>query len=164
MYKVYIGIGSNLGDREGNCVRAVELVDGTRGCRIIKMSALYRTEPVGVEGHDWYVNGAVSLASEISAHELLARLLEIESKMGRVRKGTWDPRPIDLDILLFGRDIITEDGLTVPHPRMHLRRFVLAPMAQLEPDLVHPVLGLTMRELLEGLPEEGQRVIMIGKG
>jgi 2-amino-4-hydroxy-6-hydroxymethyldihydropteridine diphosphokinase len=137
-------------------------MDRIPGCRISKKSSLYRTEPVGVEGHEWYVNGVAALFCEISARDLLIELLEIESDMGRVRKGTWDPRPIDLDILLFGQEIIEEKGLSVPHPLMHVRRFVLVPMTEIEPGLVHPILGLTMEELLDKLPEKDQRVTKMG--
>ena len=162
MDKVYVGIGSNLGDREANCLEAVDRIGRMPGCRIRKLSSLYRTEPVGVEGHEWYLNGVMELSCDISARDLLKGLLEIESDMGRVRKGTWDPRPIDLDIILFGQEVIQEKGLTVPHPLMHVRRFVLVPMAEIDPDLVHPVLGLTMRELLDEVPEEDQGVIKTG--
>jgi len=164
METVYIGIGSNLGDRQGNCRRVAALVKGISGCNVIKMSDLYRTEPVGVEGHDWYVNGVMGLKSDISARDLLKRLLGIEKEMGRVRKGKREPRPIDLDILLFGNSVINEHDLIVPHPLMHLRRFVLVPLVQIEPELMHPVLGLTVRALLEGLPEDGQRVMKIEEG
>ena len=158
MTAVYIGIGSNLGDRQGNCLRAVERMDRITGCRITGCSDWFLTKPVGVEGQEWYVNGVASLATDISPQDLLKRLLAIEEDMGRVRRERWGPRNIDLDILLFGREIIQELNLTIPHPRMHLRRFVLEPITQLAPDLVNPALGLSMKELLEQLPEDDQIV------
>jgi 2-amino-4-hydroxy-6-hydroxymethyldihydropteridine diphosphokinase len=158
MTAVYIGIGSNLGDRQGNCLRAVERMDRITGCRITGCSDWFLTKPVGVEGQEWYVNGVASLVTDISPQDLLKRLLAIEADMGRVRREQWGPRNIDLDILLFGREIIQESNLTIPHPRMHLRRFVLEPITQLAPDLVNPALGLSMKELLEQLPEDDQIV------
>jgi 2-amino-4-hydroxy-6-hydroxymethyldihydropteridine diphosphokinase len=160
--KAYIGIGSNLGDRIRHCRRAVEELNRIPGCRVEEKSELYRTEPVGVEDQGWYVNGVVSLAVTLSAQELLEALLSIESDMGRERKKKWDSRIIDLDLLLYGQDVIHMEKLTVPHPLMHLRRFVLLPMAQLAPDLSHPLLGKTMEELLKRIPEAGQAVVPLG--
>ncbi len=155
---VYIGVGSNLGDKLENCLKAIERVDNLSGCRLTAQSDFFRTEPVGVEGHDWYVNGVISIEADIPAHQLLNSLLVIEAGLGRERKKKWDPRTIDLDVLLFGQDIIDENDLTIPHPFMHSRKFVLVPMVQLMPDLVHPIMGKTMIELLENLPEEDQVV------
>jgi 2-amino-4-hydroxy-6-hydroxymethyldihydropteridine diphosphokinase len=155
----YIGIGSNLGDKRNNCDQAVERIGRIRGCRLMQGSPWFLTRPVGVEGQDWYLNGVASLEAEISAHDLLARLLEIESVMGRVRTEKWGPRIIDLDLLLFGEEIISDRDLQVPHPFMHTRRFVLVPMVHLAPQLIHPVLRRAMAELLNSLEGEGQDVI-----
>ena len=114
---------------------------------------------MGVEGQGWYLNGVAALDVGIPARELLKNLLTLEEEMGRVRKERWEARIIDLDILLFGSDVIDEEGLTIPHPRMHLRRFVLVPLAELAPGLIHPVLGVRVEELLEGLPEDDQTVV-----
>ena len=154
----YIGLGSNLEDKRDNCLRAISLINKTPGCSIKERSRFYRTEPVGTEGQDWYLNGAIALSSEISAKDLLGNLISIEVRMGRRRRKRWESRSIDLDILLFGGDIIEEKNLIIPHPLMHLRRFVLVPLAQLAPNLVHPVLGRTISELLESIPEKGQDV------
>lgn len=161
MITSYIGIGSNLGDRQGYCLRAVEMIRGIGGCDLIGCSGWYLTRPLGVEDQDWYMNGVVSLSAGISAQDLLKQLLGIERDLGRVRTLRWGPRVIDLDILLYGEKIIQEESLRVPHPRMHLRRFVLVPLARLAPDLVHPSLGATVAELLEGLPEDGQEVLAL---
>jgi len=155
----YVGIGSNLGDKHANCLKAIEIVDNIPGCRVMAQSDFFRTDPVGVEGHDWYVNGAISLETDLSAHELLNNLLSIEANLGRKRNKKWEPRTIDLDILLFGQDVIDEKDLTIPHPLMHLRKFVLMPMVQLVPNLVHPVLGNTLEELLNNPAVEGQTAI-----
>ena len=154
----YIGVGSNLGDRSTLCRKAVARVDRLPGCRVTGCSSLYRTEPVGVQGQDWYLNAAIAAEVEGSAAELLTGLLAIEADLGRVRRQRWEARPIDLDLLLFGPHVIRGDRLTVPHPRMHQRRFVLIPLVELAPDLRHPVRAQTMRDLLDALPPDGQEV------
>jgi len=158
MNTVYIGIGSNLGDRHQNCLMALDMLQKTPGCKLIGHSDWYVTEPVGVKDQERFVNGVASISAELSAHDLLGRLLAIEQDMGRVRRKRWESRIIDLDLLLYGREVIKEKHLTVPHPLMHLRRFVLVPLVELEPNLTHPSLGLTMSELLAQLPEDGQEV------
>ena len=160
----FIGIGSNLGDKHANCLKSIDMVDDVPGCRVTAQSGFFRTDPVGVEGHDWYVNGVIALEAEIPVYQLLGSLLAIEADLGRERKKKWDPRIIDLDILLFGQDVTDEHDLIVPHPYMHLRKFVLVPMTQLVPDLIHPVLGKTMTELLNSLSEEDQAVFPMGEG
>ena len=158
----YIGIGSNLGDKRDNCLKAIDRINELPGCRVMAQSGFYLTEPVGVKGQDWYLNCVIALSTDMLAQDLLKRLLAIEADMGRERKGRWDPRLIDLDILLFGNEVIDEKGLQVPHPLMHLRRFVLVPMVFLAPNLIHPVLGKTMVELLSISSEEAQSVIPLG--
>jgi 2-amino-4-hydroxy-6-hydroxymethyldihydropteridine diphosphokinase len=158
----YIGVGSNLGEKINHCLEAIVRIDAISGCRVTAQSGFYRAQPVGVKGQDWYVNGVIVLSADISAQELLKSLLAIEIDMGRERKRKWDSRIIDLDILLFGEEVISEKGLQVPHPLMHLRRFVLVPMVSLAPDLVHPVLGKSMAELLVDSPKKEQSVAPIG--
>jgi 2-amino-4-hydroxy-6-hydroxymethyldihydropteridine diphosphokinase len=157
--RAHIGVGANLGDRPGQCRAAIEAVDRLPNSRVLGRSPFYRTQPVGVEGQDWFLNAAIALATDLSARRLMESLLEIEALLGRVRKGLQDARPIDLDLLLCGEQVLREPGLTVPHPRMHLRRFVLVPLAELDPQLRHPVLGKTVLELLQELPAEGQSVL-----
>jgi 2-amino-4-hydroxy-6-hydroxymethyldihydropteridine diphosphokinase len=159
MRTAYIGIGSNLGDKLNNCLKAIDLIERIPGCRVEAQSDFFRTEPVGVEDQNWYVNCVISLQPDISVQQLLKNLLAIEAGLGRERKQKWNPRTIDLDIILFGQDLINEKNLTVPHPLMHERRFVLVPMVQLAPDLIHPVFEKSMIELLDALPEERQAVI-----
>jgi 2-amino-4-hydroxy-6-hydroxymethyldihydropteridine diphosphokinase len=161
MKTAYIGIGSNLGDRKRYCIAALEGLAEIPGCTLLGHSEWYLTEPVGVEGQDWYVNGIASLSAEISAEDLLGHLLSIEKHLGRVRTENWGPRTIDLDLLLFGEEIINNDHLKIPHPLMHLRRFVLVPMAQMAPHVIHPVLGLTVKVLLERLPGSNQDVVLL---
>ncbi|MBW1999697.1 MAG: 2-amino-4-hydroxy-6-hydroxymethyldihydropteridine diphosphokinase [Deltaproteobacteria bacterium] len=154
----YVGIGSNLGDRFHNCTRAIDLVDRTPDCKIRGCSDWFWTEPIGVTDQDWYLNGVACLETGVSAMELLEILLSIERDMGRVREKRWEARTIDLDLLIFGQEIIRNESLVVPHPRLQARRFVLVPMVQIAPDLIHPSLGVTMKELLEDIPAEGQEV------
>ena len=161
MTTAYISIGSNIGDKAGYCLSALERMDQIPGCRLKARSSLYRTEPVGVEGQDWYVNGVAELELELTARALLDRLLAIEKAMGRERRKKWDSRTLDLDILLFGSEAIREKDLTVPHPLMHERRFVLMPLAELAPDFVHPVLGKTVTELLADVPGDRQQVTLL---
>ena len=159
MKTAYIGIGSNLGDKRHNCLTAIEMIEQIPGCQLTGRSAWYLTKPVGVKGQEWYMNGVVSISIEISPQALLRILLEIEADMGRVRGKRWESRIIDLDILLYGHEIINERDLTVPHPLMHLRKFVLVPLVQLDSNLIHPSLGVTMAELLRRIPNDGQEVV-----
>ena len=161
MKTAYIGIGSNLGDKLNKCLNAINLMGQLPGCESVGHSELYMTKPVGVEDQDWYVNGVAALSTSLSAQELLRNLLSIESGMGRIRRKKWEPRIIDLDILIFGREIIHEEYLKVPHPLMQVRRFVLEPLTELVPDLIHPTLGMSMSELLRQLPEDGQAVYLM---
>ena len=156
MKTAYIGIGSNMADPHSNCLEAIKRIGSIEGCSITSVSALYLTEPVCVKAQEWYINGAAGISTGLSPLGLIRKLLDIEEDMGRVRTMKWGPRIIDLDILLFGQDIINDKILTVPHPMMHLRRFVMAPVADLAPDLMHPVLGKTMLELYREIPPDGQ--------
>jgi 2-amino-4-hydroxy-6-hydroxymethyldihydropteridine diphosphokinase len=148
----YIALGSNRGDREFNLLRAVAEIGKLPGCRVTGLSGFYETSPVGVVDQPSFYNGVLRLATELPPRELLERLLHIEKEVfGRIRTVQWGPRPIDLDLLLYGSEIVEEEGLIVPHPRMAERRFVLQPLCDLAPGLVHPVLGQTVAQLLETL-------------
>ena len=161
MKRAFIGIGSNLGDRRKNCAEAVERLKRIQGCEFIGCSRWYLTSPVGMEDQNWFVNGVACLDAEISARELLGRLLSIEAGMGRVRTEKWGPRVIDLDLLLYGMDIVDESDLKIPHPYMHLRRFVLAPLAEVDPAVIHPVLAKTASQMLQELKGEDQQVTLL---
>ena len=141
MTNAFVGIGSNLGDREATLRRAVELLAAEEGIEVVAVSELRETEPVGPVEQGPFVNGAVRLATELPPHELLERLLAIEQRLGRVRKERFGPRTIDLDLLVYGEQVIDEPGLTIPHPRLHERRFALDPLAELAPDLAIPGKG-----------------------
>lgn len=151
----YIGLGSNVGDRKAAIVRAVDLLMWTPGVRLKELSSLYETEPVGMEqGTEagMFINAVVGLDVKMSAGELLKVLRGIEAKMGRpLDRRKNEDRVIDMDLLLYGDQHVSEEGLEVPHPRMHERQFVMDPMAEIGPDVVHPTLNKTMAELLREL-------------
>ena len=149
----YIGLGSNLGDRRRNLESALGALRETTGIEMIAVSMLIETEPQGPPGQDRYLNGAATIRTKLPPRGLLHTMLEIESAHGRDRtmQGRWGPRRLDLDLLLYADRIIDEPELVVPHPRMHQRAFVLAPLAEIAPDAVHPVLGVTIRALHERL-------------
>jgi len=141
MTKAFVGIGSNLGEREAYVRRALELLAAEEGIEVVAVSELRETEPVGPVEQGPFVNGAALLATELSPQDLLGRLLAIEQRLGRVRNESFGPRTIDLDLLVYGDQVIDEPGLTVPHLRLHERRFALEPLADLASDLVVPGKG-----------------------
>jgi 2-amino-4-hydroxy-6-hydroxymethyldihydropteridine diphosphokinase len=154
---VYLSLGSNVGDRGGNLNNAVERLRSLG--EVVAVSSFYETEPVEFTAQPWFLNCAVKLDTEKMPKQLLAGLLDLEQQMGRRRRREQKkgPRTIDIDILLFGHTIIETKGLTVPHPAMHERRFVLEPLAEIAADVRHPVLKKTIRELRDALPT-GQAV------
>lgn len=148
----YIGIGSNIGDKIQNCRLAIEKMSHLAESRVVASSSLFKTEPEGVRGQDWYINCVSELTTLLDPFQLIKGLLSIEHTMGRIRKKRWEARIIDLDILLFGQEVVRAPHLIIPHPLMHKRRFVLEPLAELAPAFIHPVLKVPIRRLLEGLP------------
>lgn len=146
---VYIGLGSNLGDRVRQIAQALALLDSLDGISVVRVASLIETQPVGgAAGQNDYLNGVAQLDCRFSAMELLAILLDVEKQLGRTRTEPWGARTIDLDLLLFDDQIIDEPQLQVPHPRMHERDFVLKPLAELAPEVVHPILGKSIRQIL----------------
>ena len=145
----YVGIGSNLGDRAGN------LLLGVRGLmeasfKVTKLSGIYETEPVGIESESSFLNMAAEIRAEsISPSQMLARMLRIEYLLGRKDKSLNKPRTIDLDLLFYGGEKVETEFLTIPHPRIHLRNFVLVPLTEIAPHLVHPVLHRDIKTLLD---------------
>ena len=159
METVYIGFGSNLGDRLDFCDRAVTLLSLLPATQVTAVSSLYETEPVndaGNPGSGWFLNGVVQLETEIAPNSLLEVCREIEKALGRNQERRDGPRTLDLDLLFYGTRIINEPALVIPHPRLYLRRFVLTPMVELDPDWCHPVLKRTVKDLLEHLADEAQ--------
>jgi 2-amino-4-hydroxy-6-hydroxymethyldihydropteridine diphosphokinase len=152
MTRAYVGLGANLGPREATLVRAADLIAAVPGVQVLEPSSFVETEPVGVTDQPDFVNGAVALETTLTARELLDALLAVERELGRAREEgeRWGPRVIDLDLLLYGDEVVDEPGLTVPHPRLHERRFALEPLAELEPSLEIPGRG-SVSVLLEHL-------------
>jgi 2-amino-4-hydroxy-6-hydroxymethyldihydropteridine diphosphokinase len=149
--RAYVGLGANLGDRERTLRAAVDALAGEGGIEVVALSTLRETEPVGVGNQPRFLNGVAELETTVAARELLDRLLAVEQRFGRVRTpGEHGPRTLDLDLLLYGDDAIDAPGLTVPHPRLHERRFVLEPLVELSPGLVVPGRG-DVESLLRGV-------------
>ncbi len=150
---VIIGIGSNLGDKVGNCESAMERLGGCRANRILRRSSFYRTEPVGHVKQDFFVNCVIKVETALTPYDLLGCLKKLERALGRRKTVVWGPRVIDLDILLFNREEFSSKDLQIPHPRLHERAFVLVPLCEIDPDVVHPGLKTTAGKLLENLGE-----------
>ena len=136
MTRAYVGVGANLGDREATIRAALDALPG-----VVAVSALRETDPVGVVDQPPFLNGAVALETALPPRALLETLLAVERELGRERGERWGPRTIDLDLLLYGDEMIDEPGLTVPHPRLHERRFALEPLLDLDPELAIPGRG-----------------------
>lgn len=143
---VHLGIGSNLGDRQSNCIGAVRRLEEC-GLRILSQSSLVESEPWGVKDQPRFMNMAVEAETDLPPSELLELLKRVEKDMGREETFRWGPRVIDIDILFYDDDIIDIETLRVPHPFLHERGFVLAPLAEIAPDKVHPVLKKTVSEI-----------------
>jgi 2-amino-4-hydroxy-6-hydroxymethyldihydropteridine diphosphokinase len=152
----YLSLGSNLGDREQNLRAAIARLGD-----ILAVSSFYETEPVEFTDQPWFLNCAVTVRTELTPEQFLAKIQQIEQEMGRRRIQPKGPRNIDIDILLFGDSIINTSELDVPHPAMHQRGFVLEPLNEIAPEARHPVLNKTVRELLRSLPGDDGRVKIV---
>lgn len=160
MEKAAIGIGSNQGDSIRICLEAIALLREDPAVNILRASSLFGTKPVGYAEQNWFVNAVLLCETALEPRQLLDLSLEMEKAFGRVRTIRWGPRTLDLDIIFFGGRIIDLPGLKIPHPLMHERLFVLAPLAEVEPDWVHPALGLNVRQMLDRLlqSDHGQEI------
>ena len=157
---IYLGIGSNKGNKLSNIKEALKYLK--EKIQITRVSSLYLTEPVDIEG-EWFINCVLEAKTEKQPLKVLKELLKIEKIMGRIRTKQKRPRIIDLDFLLYGNKIIEEEGLILPHPRLHTRRFVLIPLWEINPHLFHPVLKKSINEILKNL-KDTHRVIRIPNG
>ena len=163
-HRAYIGIGSNLGDRRANALEASRRVGELPTTRVVRASSLYESEPLG-DAKTWFVNSVIEIETDVAVEAMLKKLKAIEEEMGRKRvKGKrWGSRIIDLDILLWNHEVIQKRTLKVPHPEMHKRRFVLMPLAELAPHVIHPQLGTSVSALLATVPDK-KRVTLLPRG
>ncbi len=155
LVKAFIGLGSNLGEREHLIRSAAEGLDLLPDTKLVRISSLYDTKPVGDLDQPDYLNAVALVITELDPQRLLWNLLLLENKLGRKRRKRWEPRPIDLDLLFYGNAVIDEPGLVVPHPEAHKRAFVLVPMSELAPEFSHPALGKSISSLLRTLKPRG---------
>lgn len=158
MSRVFLSLGSNLGDRLSNIQQAVSSLSMSEHIKIIKTSSFYETEPWGNKDQDWFINACIAIDTDFTCEELLKYCQNIEAQLGRIRKANekWSQRVIDIDILMYDDKIINTLNLIVPHPLMHLRAFVLVPMLEVKADLVHPIFNKEISELYDELtnPED----------
>jgi 2-amino-4-hydroxy-6-hydroxymethyldihydropteridine diphosphokinase len=157
MATVYLSLGSNLGDRVQNLKEAIKRIERSDKISIKKISSVYETDPVGYENQPRFLNSVLQAETSLDPHPLFEHLLTIEDEMGRKRGEKWGPRNIDVDILFYDDLIVDSGQLTIPHPRMHQRKFVLVPLAQIAQKLLHPLLKKNVTELLESC-EDNSRV------
>jgi 2-amino-4-hydroxy-6-hydroxymethyldihydropteridine diphosphokinase len=161
-HTAFVGVGSNLGRKADNCLRGIEALATCGHSRLLNRSRLYRTEPVDYLDQDWFVNCAAQVETSLDPFELLGVLQDIQRQAGRVQGAVrFGPRILDMDIIFYDAAVIDHPDLTLPHPRMHLRRFVLRPLCDMDPTLRHPVLDRTVRQLLDNLDDAGQGVVEI---
>ena len=158
-HTVLISAGSNIGDKSGNCKKGISALIRAESAVLFKESKLYKTEPVDYTDQDWFVNCAVKISTPLEPLELLTEIKRIESEAGRKKDVVrFGPRVLDLDIIFFDDRVIESDNLIIPHPRMHQRRFVLMPICDIDPNIIHPVLKKSIRALLAELDDSEQKV------
>ncbi|MBA2177018.1 2-amino-4-hydroxy-6-hydroxymethyldihydropteridine diphosphokinase [Halobacillus locisalis] len=161
MSTAFVALGSNLSKREEYLSEAIDLLDGHEAIRVSKRSSVYETEPVGYVDQQDFLNMVVQVETSLSADQLLDQCQQIEQELGRKRIVEWGPRTIDLDILLFDDEHMTKEHLTVPHPHMHERAFVMVPLVDVAPTIQIPALHQTAQEILDGLPDEEVRSMRV---
>ncbi len=152
----FLGIGSNVGNPASNCAAAVKCISDVDGVRVLRCSSLYKTQPVGLEEQDWFVNGVIEIRPMLRLRALMDAMQRVEDEMGRLRGEKWGPRIIDIDILLYGQAVMEEEGLVVPHSELHKRRFVLVPLNEIAPCAIHPAFGISVKGLLDRLQDKNK--------
>ncbi|MFH1154327.1 MAG: 2-amino-4-hydroxy-6-hydroxymethyldihydropteridine diphosphokinase [Pseudomonadota bacterium] len=159
--RVYIAVGSNMGSSYDNCIQGIDRLNGLDGTRVVQRSKFYRTAPMDYLDQDWFINGAVEIETTLEPLELIRGLKMLERSMGQFEKSVrFGPRVIDLDILLFEDRVIDTRDLIIPHPRMQNRSFVLKPLCDIGADVRHPVLGLTIRQLMEHIENDPDQTVL----
>jgi len=153
-YISYIGIGSNLGDKVGQCEKAITEILKADQNKLLAKSSLFKTKPLGFASQDWFIYGVIKIETELEPPHLLRALKRIESQLGREQTLRWGPRTIDLDILFFDEREIQTEELQIPHPLLQERQFVLIPLAEIDPGLIHPVLKKSIGQLLKDIKED----------
>lgn len=154
MTVAYIGLGSNIGDKAGNILKALDILGQLNEIKITNVSSFYETEPIGYEDQDWFVNAVAQIETTLPPTELLGAFKKIEQTMGRKNIIRWGPREIDIDLLIYDQLCLDSPELVIPHPRLHERAFVLGPLAEIAPELIHPILKKTIAELLSELQSQ----------
>jgi 2-amino-4-hydroxy-6-hydroxymethyldihydropteridine diphosphokinase len=158
-HRAYLSVGSNMGDKLDNCLKGIAALTETGESTLLAVSRFYRTSPVDYTDQDWFINAAVKIATGLPADALLADLIAIQQRMGRKTDAVrFGPRVLDLDILLYDERVIQSPRLTIPHPRLHKRAFVLQPICDIDPTIMHPLLGETMGALMEALDDNDQQI------
>lgn len=153
--QAFLMLGSNIGDRAGYLKEAVEAIANLEGSEVRRVSSVYETEPWGKKDQGMFLNQVVEVETELEPRELLTACQKIEKTLGRKREECWGPRTVDIDILLYGENVIDEETMKVPHPLLSERRFVLVPLAEVVPEVSIPGLGETVRNVLKGCPDGG---------
>ena len=156
----YISVGSNMGDRAENCLTGIKFLDEKEHTSVLTRSSFYQTEPVDYLEQDWFVNGMVKVETTLEPMVLLKTIKDIEQKVGRKSSAIrFGPRVLDMDIILYDSVVLEHSELEIPHPRMHKRCFVLKPLCDIDPNIVHPVFGQTIETLLKKIDHDGQEVV-----
>lgn len=160
-YTAYVSVGSNMGDRTDNCTRAIASLAGTDGIEVLCQSRFFHTEPVDYLQQDWFVNVMIKIKTTLDPAALLKTLKAVERKIGRKSCGVrFGPRVLDMDIIFYEDMVLNELELTIPHPRMHKRHFVLRPFCDIDPEVIHPVLKKNVRQLRDALATDNQAVLV----
>lgn len=160
-HAAFISIGSNMGDRVANCLKGIRLLNDQYHTSVLNRSPFYQTEPVDYLEQDWFINGVVQVETQLEPIPLLRFIKEIEQQVGRTSVAVrFGPRVLDMDILLYDSQVLDHPDLVIPHPRMHKRCFVLKPLCDIDPNIVHPVLNLTVKNLIDRIDNDGQEVIL----
>jgi len=161
-HRVYVSVGSNMGDRLDNCRNGIDSIDRQTGAAVLRCSRFYRTEPVDFKEQDWFVNAALEIETVHDPSCFLKILQSIQWNAGRMRdKVRFGPRILDLDIIFYDNLVALTSDLIIPHPRMHERRFVLKPICDINPEIVHPVIQKSVKEILNEVSKEGQDLVVI---